>query len=534
MASYPPPVPPPVPPPGYDPRASSRYYRDQARAQRAAERAQREQYRYQMRGLRRGSVLGPILLIGIGILFLMLETGRLDHDRFWGWYGHWWPLLLVGAGVIVLAEWAFDQFNLRDPQRPAYRRSLGGGVGLLLLLLIFSGIAASKGPGFHPFFNSWMRGMDMGPDSMDELFGDKHESDQTLDLALPAGGSLAVVNPRGDVTISGTSDDDRVHVAIHKQVYARTDSDADSKAQRLSPATNTDGSELTFTMPAMDGASDDLVIQVPAAAQVAVTSNHGDIHVASIKAPVSTTANHGDIELSAITGQATAHINNSGSSVSAHDVGGGVTIQGRAQDVTLTDITGPVAMSGDFFGTTHLEHINGAIHFHTSRTDIQFVRLDGESEISGSGISADQVLGPVVLSTSNRDVTLDRIAGDIAVTNKNGTIDLTAAPTLGNITLANHNGAIKTTLPEHASFSVQATTSDGDTSTDFSLPTSENGDHKTINGVVGAGGPMLRITTTNGDISIHKGDVQPVPLQAPAPPKITLTPPPTPPHPPKH
>ncbi len=534
MASYPPPVPPPVPPPGYDPRASSRYYRDQARAQRAAERAQREQYRYQMRGLRRGSVLGPILLIGIGILFLLLETGRLDHDHFWGWYGHWWPLLLVGAGVIVLAEWAFDQFNLRDPQRPAYRRSLGGGVGLLLILLIFSGIAASKGAGLHPFFNNWMRGMDMGPDSMDQLFGDKHESDQTLDLALPASGSIAVVNPRGEVTISGTSDDDHVHVAVHKQVWARTDSDADAKAQRLTPSTNSDGSELSITMPAMEGASDDLVIQVPANAQVSVTANHGDIHVASIKAPVFVTANHGDIELSAITGQATAHINNSGSSISAHDIGGGVTIQGRAQDVTLANITGPLAMSGDFFGTTHLEHINGAIHFHTSRTDVQFVRLDGESEISGSGISADQILGPVVLSTSNRDVTLDRVAGDIAVTNKNGTIDLTAAPTIGNITLANHNGAIKTTLPEHASFAVQATTSDGDTSTDFSLSTNENGDHKTITGMVGAGGPMLRITTTNGDISIHKGDVQPVSPQPPAPPKITLTPPPAPPHPPKH
>src|ERR1019366_3432872 len=126
--------PPPYPPPGYDPRAQRRFLRDQARAQHDAIRAQRDQVRLQMRSLRRGSVLGPILLIAIGVLFLLIETGRLDHQRFWEWYGHWWPLLLVVAGVVLLAEWTFDQVHLRDPQRPPYRRSLGGG-GFLLLLL---------------------------------------------------------------------------------------------------------------------------------------------------------------------------------------------------------------------------------------------------------------------------------------------------------------------------------------------------------------------------------------------------------------
>src|ERR1700730_14415329 len=111
MAGYPPGVP-PMPPPGYDPRAQRRYMRDQARAQRDAIRAQAAQMRYQLRSQRRGSILGPILLISIGVLFLLLESGHLDRNLFWDWYGHWWPLLLVVAGVIVLAEWVFDQSYL--------------------------------------------------------------------------------------------------------------------------------------------------------------------------------------------------------------------------------------------------------------------------------------------------------------------------------------------------------------------------------------------------------------------------------------
>jgi len=137
MASYPPgppPVPPsspPPPPPGYDPRTERRYYRsyyrDQARAQRDAFRAQRMQMRYQMRGMRRGSVLGPLLLIAVGVVFLLMQSGRIDRHHFLDLYARWWPLLLVGAGLVVLAEWALDQMHLRDPQRVPYRRSVGGG-----------------------------------------------------------------------------------------------------------------------------------------------------------------------------------------------------------------------------------------------------------------------------------------------------------------------------------------------------------------------------------------------------------------------
>src|ERR1019366_4103399 len=95
MAGYPTP---PVPPPGYDPREQRRFFREQARAQRALWRAQRDQMRYQMRAMRRRSVLGPILLIAIGVVFLLIETGHLDHSRFWEGDGHWGPLGLVSGG----------------------------------------------------------------------------------------------------------------------------------------------------------------------------------------------------------------------------------------------------------------------------------------------------------------------------------------------------------------------------------------------------------------------------------------------------
>jgi DUF4097 and DUF4098 domain-containing protein YvlB len=532
-----PPYPPPYPPPGYDPRAQRRFQRAQARAQRDAMRMQQAQIRYQMRGLRRGSILGPILLISVGIVFLLLQSGRLARPQFWEWYGRWWPALLVAAGVLLLAEWALDQFLLRDPNRPQYRRSVGGGIFLLFLVFAITG-SFVHGFVFRPPDGSFFsRGFN--PDSFDEIFGDKHESDQSLDLALPSGSSLSVVNPHGDVTVNGTSDDGRVHIAIHKQVYTRTDADAETKARQLTLAASTSGSVLTLTMPALDGARADLILTIPATAATSINANHGDIHITSIKAGVNATANHGDIELSAITGPATAHINSRGSSISAHSMGGSVSITGHAEDITLADISGPVSISGDFYGTTHLERVAAAIHFHTSRTDFQLARLDGELEVSGSDLSASQALGPVVLTTGHDNVTLDRIAGDISVTNHNGAIDLTAAPNLGNITLEDRNGSIKVVMPEHVGFSVQADTTNGeiDTGLPFTTTTTQgntshsDSSHRTITGTVAPGGPSLHITTTNGDISLEKAAVAAVPATPPALPKLSLAPPAA--HPPK-
>jgi len=265
MAGYPPGVPPipPVPPPGYDPGAQRRFYRDQARAQRAAFRAQRDRVRYQWRSLRRGSVLGPILLIGLGILFLLIQTGHLNHDLFWAWYGQWWPLLLVGAGVVLLAEWAFDQLYLRDPQRPPYRRSVGGGVITMLLILGIAGIVGRHIAAGERWDNgAWH----FDQNNLDEFFGDKHESDQNLDLAFLPGTSLAIVNPRGNVTVSGTSDDNRIHISVHKQVYARSDSEADAKAQHLSPTVTSGPNTVSIAIRSIDGGRADLVIAVPPSA----------------------------------------------------------------------------------------------------------------------------------------------------------------------------------------------------------------------------------------------------------------------------
>jgi DUF4097 and DUF4098 domain-containing protein YvlB len=513
---YTPPPPPSGPPYGGDWRYQRRVMKEQARMQRDMLRAQRDAYRHQMRAGRRSSILGPLLIIAVGIVFLLIQTGRMSFHTFWDMYGHWWPVLLVGAGIIVLLEWVFDQFFHSDDAIPR-RRSIGGGVFFLLLVFGVAGIIIS---GLHSGRDFFGRSMTFDEDNFDQFWGDKHESEQALVQALPAGGAILIDNRRGDVSVTGTSDDNQIHITVHKEVFTRSDSDADKKAQQLSPNVTTEGSTLSIIIPSVEGGRADLTVTAPPAATITVSANRGDIKAASIKAPVNVTANHGDVTIAAITGPVVTHVNNSGSSVSVHSVQGPVSVEGHARDLNFSEINGPVTADGEFFGSTHIERIRNTISFHTSRTDFRLARLDGEAEISPSAdLSANQVQGPLTLATRNRNITLDRISGDISVTNRNGSVDLTGAPPLGNITVENRNGSVNLTMPEQAGFVLQAETTNGDAENDFGVNVSgEDTNRKTMNGTVGKGGPLVRIATSQADIAVRKASVAPLPPLPPLPP----------------
>ncbi len=537
MASYPPPTPPPGPPGspsgglppggsagfpyGSDPRYQRRMLREQVRMQRKQLRAQRDLYRAQSRGGRRGSVVGPLLIVGLGIASLLVQTGRMDAHRLAAWYGVWWPLLFIGVGVLLVAEWLLDRGLHRDAEQTFRRRSLGGGSVAILVLLGVAGIAANA---FHEGAGRILaHGFNLNQDNIDEFLGEKHESDQTLVRSIPAGASLNLTNPRGDVTVSGTSEDGQMHVDLHREVYTRSDSEAASRAQQFVPQIATSAAVVSVGLPALEGSRGDLTVTVPGGTAVTINANHGDVKITAIKAAVTVLANHGDVDVSAITGSVTAHVNNGGSSFSAHSISGGVSVEGHASDLTLSEIGGPVTMNGEFFGTTHLEHISAPLRFHTSRTEFALARLDGQVDISSDDLSADRGLGPVVLTTRSHNVNLQGMAGDVTVTDRNGSVDLTSAPPMGNVTVENRNGTVKLTVPEQAGFTVDAQTTDGEVEDDFALNTREMNSRKTITGSVGGGGPMVRINTSQGDISLRKAAVAPLPPAPPKPPPISIT-----------
>ena len=503
MAAYPPPFTPP--PPGYTERDQARLLRAQTQAMRETARAQRRFLREQTRGLRRRSVLGPLLVLALGILLLLGRLGRLPIATALAWYGRWWPLLLVAAGLILMAEWAWDERTARTSTAgnvPYVRRGIGGGIIFLLILLAIAGSALrnTTRDGI-----SAMNGFFSSGNGFAEFLGERHEQDQTLEVALPPSTEFMVDNPHGDVSLTGNSTDGRVHVQAHKRIYSNSSSDTARKFELLSPNAQVTAGALRLSVPSLDGGSVDLTISVPATVSASLSANHGEVRVSGISAPVHVTANHGDVEIASVTGAVTVRLNSRGSSLAAHDIHGDLSLEGTGQDVTLTDLNGTVTMDGDFYGDTHLERLSGPVHFHTSRTSVSFASLKGtfdispHAELAGSGIT-----GPIVIDTYSRNISLEQTTGEVSVVNRNGSVQVQPSSPSGAITVRNQDGSVTLTLPDPTSATLHAESRDGRIEDQFAPQPSTRNSLTMLDGKLGQGTTPIDLRTSNAEIHIEK------------------------------
>jgi len=59
-------------------------------------------------------------------------------------------------------------------------------------------------------------------------------------------------------------------------------------------------------------------------------------------------------------------------------------------------------MTGTYYGSMKLERIAKPVRFNTSRTDLQFARLDGEFNMEPDEMRASQIVGPFRLDNAQQ------------------------------------------------------------------------------------------------------------------------------------
>jgi DUF4097 and DUF4098 domain-containing protein YvlB len=501
-------APPPFPP--YDSKTQWRAYREQ---QKAAWRAQREAWRAQQRavkanyigayGPRVPSIVGPVILIGIGVIALLALTGHINGDQFWNWCWNWWPLLLIVAGLAMLAEWALDMHR----EIPVRR---GGSYVGIIILLAFLGFCAAGWHHARPWFSQW------GDHDNDffNVFGlPEHDNDQKLvSAAIPANAAIEIDNPRGDVSITA-GDGSIVEVQAHELAYADSDGAAkrifDSEAAQLKVS----GSAVTVKSNSSDNGRVNLTVTVPRSARVTVETDKGDVTADGLGAGVKVTA-HGDVHLSGITGLVEARFFDGKHDFSAHDVQGDVTASGDLNDMTLSEVKGKVSQNGEILGDVHMETIGGPIHLHTSVTDLQLAALPGDLTLDSDDLRVNEAKGQVSVKTHSKDVDLSQISGDSYVEDRDGSISVEPAGAYG-VDAKNGKGDVEVTLPPNASATIDGRTRNGDIVTEFGLTVSGD-ENKTVSGRIGSGAAKIILSAENGDVRIKKGSALPPAPEAPA------------------
>jgi hypothetical protein len=459
------------------------------------------------------SIAGPFVLIIIGFVFLLstmhvLSVGRLAHL-----FANYWPVLLILWGVIKVIE------HMQAQRQGARASGIGaGGVVLVVMIVVFGLIATQlerlNWSGLRDDFN-------FGDGDFNHLFnGNTYTYDDHLEQDFPAGASLKVIDTRGAVSVHA-SEDNKITVVVRKRIGAENQTDADKYNTETKPAITTIGGLITVDAKA-EAAGDhpvetDLDIAVPRKAAVTVTSHRGDVNVSGRDGNVDISAQRSDTSVQDVTGS--VKISQDRGTARVQQINGDVRLGSRLNEVSVSDVKGSVQLEGEFQESVKLERISKTVTFKSSRTDMEFSRIDGSLDLDSDELRADQITGPLHLTTRSKNLRLDAVSGDVRLQDDNGAVEL-AMRTVGNVQIDNRNGTIQLTLPDKGSFRVDARVRDGEIQSDFPELKVNNEEHESrASGSVGNGGSHIVLNNQHEGIEIRKTSAVATPAVAPAPPE---------------
>jgi DUF4097 and DUF4098 domain-containing protein YvlB len=455
--------------------------------------------------MKRTSVVAPLLLIGIGIIFLARniypDLALIDY------FAKYWPTLLILWGVLRLLEILF--WAATDKQLPAY--GITGGEWILIVFLCFIGLSIHTVRGLEswwPRSGLTLGGIDMFGESFDYPFaGEKPASKAPR---------VIIESFRGNARITGV-DSDTVKVSGHKTVRSLEQSGADH-ANRDSPFAITGDTNQIIIHTNQDRVSgsqritEDMEISVPKNATIEARGRTGDFDVTDVSGNVEIVSDNAGVRLQNIGGEVKIDLRRS-DIVRAVNVKGSVDLKGRGSDVELQDIDGQVTIAGAYSGVIQFRNISKPLRFTGPRTDLNIERLPGRVRMALGEFTANDMVGPVRLTTGSRDVHLSGFTNSLELTVERGDVELRPGKLpLPKIDVHAHFGNVEIALPPAAKFDLTAITARGETDSDFGAPlrVEHSGTRGSISG--SNGGPVINLHTERGKMTIRRATAEDKPF----------------------
>lgn len=461
------------------------------------------------------SIAGPVVLILMGVLFLLGTMGILDTHRLGLLFAHYWPALLILWGVIKLVE--YEQAK-RYGQAA---RGIGVGGVFLMIFLIGSGLIASQVARLD--WNNIREHTHFGDDEdWDHIFGgSSYNYSDEMTQEIPAGSTLKLNDDHGTVTIN-VADTRTIKVSVRKTVRAEKQEDADRDNGKTKPQLTVVDKIVTLNANTEGGGdrgvTTDMDIYVPANTPVIFTGRRGDLTISGMSSNLDINHQRGEVNVNDHTGNVSLTLEKS--SLRLGQIKGDVTISGRANEVAVEDVDGAVHLNGEFQESVRLVRVSKTVSFKSSRTDMEFARLDGRLDLDSGDLRADSLYGPMRLTTRSKDISLEGLSGDLRLEDENGSVEV-GLHKPGNIQIDNRKGDVQVTIPPNTAIKVEARTRQGEIESDFDEIKVDNHDHESsASGSIGTNGPRLAMNAEKGTIEIRKGTVAVLPPSPPVPPAV--------------
>lgn len=157
---------------------------------------------------------------------------------------------------------------------------------------------------------------------------------------------------------------------------------------------------------------------------------------------------------------------------------------------------------------------DGPANDHYARWSVNFrVYVPRHSDLSlatvNGPVSVQGITGHMEMRAVNGPVSLDHVGGDVHARAENGPLEIALAGARwdgAGLDAETRNGPVELTLPEHYAAHLETGTVNGPMEIGFPVTVQGNVNMRHLSLDIGGGGPLIRVVTTNGPVSVrHDG-----------------------------
>lgn len=459
--------------------------------------------------MRRASIVGPLLLIAVGALFLARnifpDLPMLDF------LARYWPFLLITWGSLRLLEILFWAVT----SKPLPVNGVSGGEWALVIFLCLFGLSLHAARGL----TTWLprAGIEWGGL---EVFGQSYEFPFSGEAPTGPAPRVVIESFRGSARIIG-ADENAVKVTGRTTIRAIDQATADRANADTNVDVTGDATQVVIRPHQSDvysgnrRISADMDITVPRGATVIARGRDGDFDISGVNGAVEINANNSSIRLENIGGEVRLDVNDS-DIIRAVNLRGSVNLKGRGSDIDLERVEGQVTVNGTYTGLVQFRELKQPWHWVGPQTEITAQGLPGEMRMTLSDIRVTNLTGPVRITSQTKDMELNGFTDSLDLSVNRGNLILapgTLTPPRMNVRV--EAGDVELALLPGARFELNAETNRGEAINDYGdqMRQDSGGRGATIRGTTG--GAAIDISVNRGRLILRRAVAGAVSAAAP-------------------
>jgi DUF4097 and DUF4098 domain-containing protein YvlB len=324
---------------------------------------------------------------------------------------------------------------------------------------------------------------------------------------------LDVETASGNVTVTG-SDGDEVQVIALLSLWG---TDEENARRQLEVKTTQEGNRITIRVVRLEWGDIfaftrfsrvDFEIRVPTETSLRLMSSSGNLAVSGVAGTVELQTNSGDVRAEKVDGAVSARSSSGDITLTGLSDAGDLEVKAVSGNLTLRAVTADSLTAHTSSGKIQVEEatLDGRLDLENSSGDVMAVGIRATfcrlASVSGD-LTLDGCSGPLDLQTYSGAVEVRNATKvELALGTTSGKIHFSGSlHTRGEHRVESTSGDVHLVLPADAAFDLDVETDSGDIQTDFAVTMTEF-DRKHVAGQVNGGGPLLRISTSSGDIAL--------------------------------